>query len=101
MCEELFGGELDVTEKTPDPFERIRTIGTIGTSVPGTGFTRGTRGSWKLKKVELALEKMDSFSRSKKNMHLPIRGGIQEAKKELEALRYDIEDTVCYLHSFE
>ena len=49
----------------------------------------------------MALEKMDSFSRSKKNMHLPIRDGIQEAKKELGALRYDMEDTVCYLHSFE
>ena len=54
-----------------------------------------------LKKVESALEKMKSFSRTKKNMHLPIRDGIQEAKKELGALRYDIEDTVCYLDSFE
>ena len=44
-----------------------------------------------------ALEKMDSFSRTKKNMHLPIRDGIQEARKELGALRNDIGDTVCYL----
>ena len=34
-------------------------------------------------------------------MHLPIRDGIQEAKKELGALPYDIENTVCYLDSFE
>ena len=34
-------------------------------------------------------------------MNLPIRDGIQEVKKELGALRYDIEDTVCYLDSFE
>ena len=34
-------------------------------------------------------------------MHLPIKVGIQEAKKELGALRYDMEDTVCYLESFE
>ena len=34
-------------------------------------------------------------------MHLPIRDGIQEAKKNLGALRYDIKDTVCYLDSFE
>ena len=54
-----------------------------------------------LKKVESALEKMENFSRTKKNMHLPIRDGIQEAKKELGALRYDVEDTVCYLDSFE
>ena len=51
--------------------------------------------------METALEKMDSFSRTKENMHLPIREGIQEARKELGALRYDIEDTVCYLDSFE
>ena len=51
--------------------------------------------------MESAVEKMDSFFRIKKNTHLPIRDGIQEAKKELGALRYDIEDTVCYLDSFE
>ena len=35
-------------------------------------------------------------------MHLPIREEIQEAKKELGVLRYDdMEDTVCYLDSFE
>ena len=44
---------------------------------------------------------MDNFSRSKKNMHLPIRDIIQEALKELKALRYDMEDTVCYVDSFE
>ena len=54
-----------------------------------------------LQKVESALEKMENFSRTNKNMHLSIRDGIQEAKKELGALRYDIEDTVCYLDSFE
>ena len=54
-----------------------------------------------LRKVESVLEKMESFSRTKKNMHLPIRDGIQEAKKELEALQYDKEDTVFYLYSFE
>ena len=51
--------------------------------------------------METALEKMGSFSRTKKNMHPPIREDIREARKELEALRYDIEDTVCYLDSFE
>ena len=39
-----------------------------------------------LGKVESALEKMESFSRTEKNEHLPIRDGIQEAKKELGAL---------------
>ena len=55
----------------------------------------------RLRKVQVALEKMDSHSRTKKNMHLPIRDGIQEAIKELKALRYDMEDTVCYLGCFE
>ena len=34
-------------------------------------------------------------------MHFPIRDGIQEALKELKAQRYDMEDTVWYLDSFE
>ena len=54
-----------------------------------------------LKKVESALEKMESFSKTNNNLHLPIRDEIQQAMKELRALRYDIEDTVCYLDSFE
>ena len=51
--------------------------------------------------MEVALEKMDSFARTKKNMHLPIRDGIQETLKELKALRRDMEDTDCYFDSFE
>ena len=34
-------------------------------------------------------------------MHFPIRDGILEAQRELGAMRYDMEDTVCYLDSFE
>ena len=34
-------------------------------------------------------------------MHLPIRVGIQEALKELKALRNDMEDTGFYFDSFE
>ena len=34
-------------------------------------------------------------------MQLPIRDGIQEAPRGLKALRYDMEDTVCYPDSFE
>ena len=54
-----------------------------------------------LQKVEVALEKMDNFSRTKKNMHLHIREGILEALKELKALRDDMKETDCYLNSFE
>ena len=51
--------------------------------------------------VEVALEKMDSFSRTQKNMHLSIRDDIQEALKELKALRKNMEDSDCYLDFFE
>ena len=49
----------------------------------------------------MALEKMDSFSRTKKNMHLTIRDGIREALKELKVLRRDMEKNECYLDSLE
>ena len=54
-----------------------------------------------MKKVEAALEKMDRFSRTKKNMHLTIRDGIREALKELKVLRRDMEKNECYLDSLE
>ena len=57
--------------------------------------TRGIGRSWK------AYGRMDSFSRTKKNMHRPIREGIQEALKDLKALCDDPEDTDCYFHSFK
>ena len=95
VCEELFGGELDVTEETPGPFEldksQVR-------QYRNWLHQRSEQQLEILSKVESALEKMENFSRSKKNMHLPIRDGIQEMKK---GLRYDIDATVCYLDSFE
>ena len=98
VCEELFGGDLDVTEKTPDPFESDKSQ---VQQYRDCLHDKNERQLEILQKVETALENMDSFSRTKKNMHLPIREGIQEARKELGALRYDIEDTVCYLDSSE
>ena len=67
----MFGGELDVTEKTLDPFEADKSQ------------VRQYR-DW----LHVRNNKQ-SFSKTKKNMHLPIRDKIQEAKKELGALRYD------------
>ena len=60
MCEEIFGGEIDVTYKYRDWLHE-----------------RNGRELEILKKVEVALEKMDSFARIKKNMNLPIRDSIQ------------------------
>ena len=98
VCEELFGGELDVTEETPDPFETDKSQ---VRQYRNWLHQRNEQQLEILSKVESALEKMENFSRSKKNMHLPIRDGIQEMKKGLGALRYDIDDTVCYLEFFE
>ena len=98
MSEEIFGGKLDVTEETPDPFETDKSQ---VRQYRDWLHERNEKQLEILKKVESAMEKMENFSRTKKNMHLPIRDGIQEVKKELGALRYDIEDTVCYLDSFE
>ena len=92
MYEEIFGGELDVTEKVPEPFEsdksRVK-------QYQDWLHERNERQLEILQKVESALEKMD------KNMHLPMRDGIQEALKELGALRNDMENTVCYIDFFE
>ena len=97
MCEEMFGGELGVAEKTPDPFASEKSQ--VRQYLDWL-HQRNERELQILKKVEMALEKMDSFSWSKKTMHLPIRDGIQEALKELRVLQYDMEDTVfCYLDS--
>ena len=94
----MFGGELDVTEETPDPFETDKSQ---VQQYRDWLHVRNEKQLEILKKVESLLEKMESFSRTKKNMQLPIRDGIQKAKKELGALRYDIEDTVCDHDSFE
>ena len=98
MSEEIFGGELDVTEETPDSFETDKSQ---VRQYRDWLHERHEKQLEILKKVESALQKMENFSRTKKDMHLPVRDGIQEAKKELGALQYDIEDTVCYLDSFE
>ena len=94
----MFGGELDVTEETLDPFETDKSQ---VRQYRDWHHQRNEKQLEILKKVESALEKMENFSRTKKNINLPIRDGIQEAKKELVALRYDIENTICYLDSFE
>ena len=73
MCEEMFGGELDVTEETPDPFETDKSQ---VQQYRDWLHERNEKQLEILKKVESALEKMESFSRTKKNMHLPIRDGI-------------------------
>ena len=73
---------MDVTEKTPDPFESDKSQ---VRQYRDWLHERNERQLEILQKVEAAVEKMENFSRTKKNMHLPI----QEGRKELRALRYD------------
>ena len=80
MSEEIFGGELDVTEKAPEPFESDKSQ---VRQYRDWLHERNERELEILKQVELALGNIDSFSRTKKNMHFAIRDSIQEALKEL------------------
>ena len=61
MCEEMFGGELDVMEETVDAFEtnksQIR-------QYRDWLHERNEKQLEILRKVELALEKMENFSRT-------------------------------------
>ena len=84
MCEEMFGGEIDVTEMALEQFESDKSQ---VRQYCDWLHERNGREPEILKKVKVALEKMDSFSRTKENMHHPIRDGIQEALKELITLR--------------
>ena len=64
-----------MTEEAPEPFESEKS------QVRQYRDWLHKRSERKLeisKKVEVALEKMDSFSRTKKNIHLLIRDGIQD-----------------------
>ena len=98
LCEKLFGGEQDVTEKAPDFLqEEISQVRQYRDWL----YERNRKDLGSLSKAEEAMKKMDSFSRTKKKMHLPIREGIQQLLKELKAFRDNIEDTDCYLVSFE
>ena len=80
MCEELFGGELDVTEEQQ-----------------GWKFHVRLHRNWLnqhhaedlnvLQKVLGVLLEMGNFCRTKKNMFLHIRNGIGESLHELEVLK--------------
>ena len=73
MCEKVFGGEFDVTEETVDAFEtnksQIR-------QYQDCLHDRNDKQLEILRKVESALENMENFSRTKKNVQLYIRDGI-------------------------
>ena len=83
MCEELFGGELDVTEEP-------------GEDMPEKSQARQHRDwlhqlnekDWySLQKVMDTLKEMEKFCKTKKNMFLPIREGLTEALREMQVLK--------------
>ena len=57
MCEEVFGGKLDVTEKTPEPFESEKSH---DRQYRDWLYERNEEELEILKKMKMALEKMDS-----------------------------------------
>ena len=68
LCEELFGGEMDVMEKATDFLQ--------GEKSPVKQcrewlYERNRKDLESLRKVEVALEKMDSFSRTKTHITFP------------------------------
>ena len=76
ICEELFGGELDVMEETPDPFETDKSqVRQYGDWL----HERNEKQLEILKKVESALEKVESFSRTSCcEVHAGTRKRIRE-----------------------
>ena len=90
MCEEMFDGEIDVADKAPDLFKSEKSQ---VKQYQDWLHERNGRELDILKTMEVVLENIDSFSRTKKSMHFPIRYGIQEALKGLNALRRDMEET--------
>ena len=59
------------------------------------------RNMEKLQKVVTTLEKMERFSKTKKNMFLPIRDGIRDALRTLEKLKTALENRDNYLEHLE
>ena len=98
MCEEMFGGELDVTEKTPEPFESEKSQARQHRD----WLHQLNERDWcSLQKVVDSLNKMENFYRTKKNMFLSIRDGITEALREMQLLKERMKRNDCYIEHFE
>ena len=79
MCEELFKGELDVTEEPKGGKSEVKLY--------QASLQRISADECKMiQRITQILEKMKEFCHTKKNMFLPIREGIAVAKEEIEKL---------------
>ena len=90
----MFGGELNVTEESEGEKSQARQLRDWLHEVH-------ERDLGTLEKVVEALNKMESFCRTKKNMFIPIRGGIGEALHELDYLKACMVRNDCSIEHFE
>ena len=97
MCEDLFGGELDVTEES-------------GEDMPEKSQAKQHRDwlhqlnekDWcSLQKVKDTLKEMEKFCKTKNNMFLPIREGLTEALREMQVLKERMKRHDRYIEHFE
>ena len=97
MFEELFGGELDVTEVLDE-------IDSKKSQVRQHRDCLHQLNEWKwctVQKVVGILKEMKNFCRTKKKMFLLIRNGIADALRELEHLNDRMKGHDCYIEHFE
>ena len=96
MCDEMFG-EMDVVE-VPDELDNEKSQARQHCDWLHDVHNRDME---KLRKVVTTLEKIESFSETKKNMFLHTRDGIRVALQTLEMLKTDNENRDGYLEHFE
>ena len=94
MYEEMFGGEMDVVEVLDE-------IDNEKSQARQHRDWLHNKDMEKLRKMVTTLEKMESFSETKKNMFLPIRDGMRVALQTMEMLKTSMENRVGYLKHFE
>ena len=97
MCEEMFGGEMDMVE-VPDGLDNEKSQARQHRDWLDD---LDNRDMEKLRKVVTTLEKMESFLEKKKNMFLSIRDGIRVALQTLEMLTTSMENRDRCLQHFE
>ena len=95
MCEELFGGELDVM-KVPGYCEKSQ-----ARQHPNWLHQLNEKDWYSLQKVLDTLKRMEDFCCTKKNMFLSIREGLTVALREMQLLKESMKRNYCYIEHFE
>ena len=95
MCEELFGGELDVVE-VPDDCEKSQARQHCN------WLHQLNEKDWcSLQKVMDTLKRMENFCWTKKKRFLPIREGLTVALWEMQLLKESMKRNDCYIEHFK